>query len=262
MRDEVQRRLGMTFHVDGEEDDRLFPFDLVPRVIAAEDWDPLQAGLTQRVRALEAFLHDAYGERAIVRDGALPAWAIDESPGLRASGRRVPRSAVRCAVAGIDLVRDGAGRWAVLQDNLRVPSGIGYAIANRWLGARILPELVLASPRPGSRAQGGAGAAVCADGSLARTRPGRPPARRTRPSTSTGCWPGSWRFPSSARPSCSWRTTVCGSTARSAPGWRCCIAGSMRTTSSAPTVRTGSRSARGCLRAIGNAHPRHGERTR
>jgi carboxylate-amine ligase len=147
-RDEIQRRLGMTFHIDGEEDERIFTFDLVPRVIAAEDWDALRAGLTQRVRALEAFLHDAYGERAIVRDGALPAWAIDESPGLRASGRRVPRSAVRCAVAGIDLVRDGAGRWAVRQDSLRVPWGIGHAIANRWLGSRILPELVLAHRVP------------------------------------------------------------------------------------------------------------------
>ncbi|MCW2904357.1 MAG: hypothetical protein JWO67_6622 [Streptosporangiaceae bacterium] len=144
-RDEVQRQLGMTFHVEGEESERLFPFDLVPRVITAEDWTPLQAGLSQRVRALEAFLHDAYGERAVVRDRMLPAWTIDESPGLRPDGRLVPRSAVRCAVAGIDLVRDGAGRWAVLEDNLRVPSGIGYALANRWLAARVLPELVRAS---------------------------------------------------------------------------------------------------------------------
>jgi glutamate---cysteine ligase / carboxylate-amine ligase len=150
LRDQVQRGLGMTFHVEGEED-RLFPFDIIPRVIAAEDWTPLQSGLVQRVRALEAFLHDAYGDRQVVRDGVVPAWAIEESPMLRADGRRVAKSAVRCAIAGIDLVRDGAGRWAVLEDNLRVPSGIGYAIANRWLAARILPELVRAShmPAPG-----------------------------------------------------------------------------------------------------------------
>ncbi|MBC6458387.1 carboxylate--amine ligase/circularly permuted type 2 ATP-grasp protein [Actinomadura sp. HBU206391] len=147
-RDEVQRQLGMTFHVDGEQQDRLFPFDVIPRVIAAEDWTPLQAGLSQRVRALEAFLHDAYGERAAVKDGVLPDWIIKESPGLRPDGRFVPRSAVRCAVAGIDLVRDGAGRWAVLEDNLRVPSGLGYALANRWLAARVLPELVRASHTP------------------------------------------------------------------------------------------------------------------
>ena len=198
-RDEIQRRLGMTFHVDGEEDDRLFAFDLVPRVIAAEDWDPLRAGLTQRVRALEAFLHDAYGERAIVRDGALPAWAIDESPGLRASGRRVPRSAVRCAVAGIDLVRDGAGRWAVRQDSLRVPWGIGHAIANRWLGSRILPELVLAHrvPAPAQAVRVLRSALTAASPALALVAA----CHRTPPSTSTGCWPGSLGFPSSARPS-------------------------------------------------------------
>ena len=77
---------------------------------------------------------------------------------------------MRCCVAGIDLVRDGAGRWAVLEDNLRVPSGIGYAIANRWLAARVLPELIPTSLglHPGAQ-DGGAGAAVCADGDLART---------------------------------------------------------------------------------------------
>ncbi|HTP15166.1 MAG TPA: carboxylate--amine ligase/circularly permuted type 2 ATP-grasp protein [Streptosporangiaceae bacterium] len=144
-RDEVQRQMGMIFHVGGEDSDRLCPIDLIPRIVAAEDWHPLQAGLTQRVLALEAFLHDAYGERAVVRDGSLPAWVIDDSPGLRASGRQVPQSAVRCCLAGIDLVRDGAGRWAVLEDNLRVPSGVGNAIANRWLAGRVLPELIPAS---------------------------------------------------------------------------------------------------------------------
>jgi glutamate---cysteine ligase / carboxylate-amine ligase len=146
-RDRVQRALGMYFQLEGEQD-RLFPVDLVPRVIAAEDWTPLQAGLVQRVKALEAFLHDAYGPQTAVADGALPAWAISDSPGLREAGHRVPEGIVRCAVAGIDLVRDAAGRWAVLEDNLRVPSGIGYALANRWLVARVLPELVRASHFP------------------------------------------------------------------------------------------------------------------
>jgi carboxylate-amine ligase len=147
-RDEVQRRLGMFFHVEGEED-RLFPVDLVPRAVAAQDWTPLQAGLKQRVRALEAFLHDAYGPRAVVADGVLPGWTIEESPGLSAAGSRLPAGTVRCAVAGIDLVRDGAGRWSVLEDNLRVPSGLGYALANRWLASRVLPELVRTSPVSG-----------------------------------------------------------------------------------------------------------------
>ncbi|WP_033323084.1 carboxylate--amine ligase/circularly permuted type 2 ATP-grasp protein [Actinomadura atramentaria] len=144
-RDAVQRRLGMTFQVDGDEE-RLFPVDVVPRLVAADDWAPLRAGLVQRVRALEAFLRDAYGKRAAVADGIVPAWVLDDAPGLRAEGSLVPAGAVRCAVAGVDLVRDGAGHWSVLEDNLRVPSGIGYALANRRLIARVLPELTRALP--------------------------------------------------------------------------------------------------------------------
>ncbi|MFD0856038.1 circularly permuted type 2 ATP-grasp protein, partial [Actinomadura adrarensis] len=152
-RDDVQRSLGMTFHVEdgsSEGQERLFPFDVIPRIVAAEDWGPLQAGLLQRVRALEAFLHDAYGERQVVQDGVLPAWAVTGSPGFCSDAGVVPQSAVRCAVAGIDLVRDGAGRWKVLEDNLRVPSGIGYAVANRWVASRILPELALATSTLGA----------------------------------------------------------------------------------------------------------------
>jgi carboxylate-amine ligase len=150
-RDEVQRQLGMFFHAETENEERLFPVDLVPRVVAGADWSALRAGLAQRVRALEAFLRDAYGPRAVVRDGVLPAWAITSWPGLQKEGFKVPDGVVRCAVAGIDLVRDGPGRWHVLEDNLRVPSGIGYAMANRWLSARVLPELVRASRSPGPR---------------------------------------------------------------------------------------------------------------
>jgi carboxylate-amine ligase len=152
-RDEVQRHLGMTFRGADERDGTPVPVDLVPRVIAAEDWEFLRPGLIQRVRALEAFLRDAYGERAAVRDGVLPAWVIDESPGRRAAGRRVPAGMVRCLVAGIDLIRDGAGRWAVLGDNLSAPSGIGLAMATRWVAARVLPDLVRAAhPVPPARA--------------------------------------------------------------------------------------------------------------
>lgn len=149
-RDQVQRQLGM-FFVTEDEEDRLFPFDLIPRVVADDDWAALQAGMTQRVRALEAFLHDAYGDRSVLRDGVLPDWAVTGSPGYRETGLRVPKGVVRCTVTGIDLVRDGAGRWYVLEDNLRVPSGIGYAMANRWLAARVLPELVRASHTPAPR---------------------------------------------------------------------------------------------------------------
>lgn len=143
-RDDEQRANGVTFSVAGEAATRLFPFDLVPRVVPAADWAALRSGLTQRVRALNAFLADVYDQRQIVADGVVPEWVIDGSPELRASGALVSGSAVRAQVAGVDLVRDADGKWCVLEDNLRVPSGIAYAMQNRRLTESILPEL----PRP------------------------------------------------------------------------------------------------------------------
>ncbi|ROO85826.1 carboxylate-amine ligase [Actinocorallia herbida] len=149
-RDEVQRGLGMFFRT-GDAEDRLFPFDLFPRIVAGQDWGAVSTGLAQRARALEAFLDDAYGDREIVKDGVVSAALIDSSPGMRPEGRLVVPGVVRCAVTGTDLVRTSAGRWYVLEDNLRVPSGIGYAMANRWLAARVLPELVRAAPTSSPR---------------------------------------------------------------------------------------------------------------
>ncbi|MFB9695834.1 glutamate--cysteine ligase [Amorphoplanes digitatis] len=140
-RDDEQRARGITFSVAGEAATRLFPFDLVPRIVPATDWRELQAGLIQRVRALDAFVNDVYGERAVVRDGVVPGWVIDGSPELRPSGALVHRPGVRAQVAGVDLVRDADGGWFVLEDNLRVPSGIGYAMQNRRLTESVLPEL-------------------------------------------------------------------------------------------------------------------------
>jgi glutamate---cysteine ligase / carboxylate-amine ligase len=143
-RDEEQRARGVTFNVAGEASTRLFPVDLVPRVVNGDQWRLLQAGVIQRVRALEAFLHDVYGQRAAVADGVIPAWVIDSSPELRPSGALPRWAGVRTVVAGIDLVRDIRGRWCALEDNVRVPSGIGYAIQNRRLTDTVLPEL----PKP------------------------------------------------------------------------------------------------------------------
>jgi carboxylate-amine ligase len=143
LRDEEQRARGITFSVAGEASTRLFPFDLVPRVVTAGEWSSLQAGLAQRARALDAFLRDVYDERAVIADGIVPAWVVDGSPGLRPTGALMRRQAVRAQVAGIDLVRDGGQEWRVLEDNLRVPSGIGYAMQNRGLTMAVLPELPL-----------------------------------------------------------------------------------------------------------------------
>ncbi|GAA4929928.1 carboxylate--amine ligase/circularly permuted type 2 ATP-grasp protein [Actinoplanes utahensis] len=143
-RDDEQRARGITFSVAGEAATRLFPFDLVPRIVPAADWKHLEQGLVQRVKALDAFLGDVYGERQVVADGIVPEWVINGSPELRASGALISRPAVRTQVAGVDLVRDGTGKWCVLEDNLRVPSGIAYAMQNRRLTWSVLPEV----PRP------------------------------------------------------------------------------------------------------------------
>ncbi|MGM1017515.1 MAG: circularly permuted type 2 ATP-grasp protein [Actinomycetota bacterium] len=131
---------GVTFDFAGEE--RPFPLDVVPRVIAADDWALVQAGVAQRVRALEAFLADVYGARAAVKDGIIPAALIDSSTHFhRQAAGIVGANGVRIHVAGIDVIRDETGAWRVLEDNVRVPSGVSYVLANRRVMAQTLPEL-------------------------------------------------------------------------------------------------------------------------
>jgi carboxylate-amine ligase len=140
-RDSEQRARGVTFRVADDAEDRLFPLDLVPRIVTADDWTALRAGLAQRVRALEAFLADVYGDRAAVADGVLPSSLISVGHGWSEHGRLARPGLPRAAVSGIDLVRDRADRWLVLEDNLRMPSGIGYAMTSRRLVRSVLPEL-------------------------------------------------------------------------------------------------------------------------
>ncbi|MEX0152955.1 circularly permuted type 2 ATP-grasp protein [Microbacterium sp. LMI1-1-1.1] len=131
---------GVTFDFAGEE--RPFPLDAVPRIIAYDEWSRIEAGVKQRVRALEAFLDDAYGNQHCVRDGILPARLISSSQYFyrQAAGIR-PANGVRIQVSGIDLIRDEHGEMRVLEDNVRVPSGVSYVISNRRVMAQTLPEL-------------------------------------------------------------------------------------------------------------------------
>ncbi|GAA3387444.1 hypothetical protein GCM10020369_29960 [Cryptosporangium minutisporangium] len=142
-RDAEQRSHRMTFRVAGETTARLFPFDVIPRIVHGDDWEALGRGLVQRVRALDAFLKDVYADREVVNDGIIPAWVIDGAPGLLPLAALI-RQPVRAHIAGMDLVHDAAGHWSVLEDNLRVPSGLGYALQNRRLTDHIWPDL----PRP------------------------------------------------------------------------------------------------------------------
>ena len=136
---------GVTFDVGGEESP--FPLDVVPRVIAAEEWATVERGVKQRVRALEAFLADAYGPREAVKDGIIPLRLLLSSAHFhRAAFGINPANGVRVHVAGIDLIRDSDGQFRVLEDNVRVPSGVSYVLENRQSVSQILPEAFSAQP--------------------------------------------------------------------------------------------------------------------
>ncbi|HET6711642.1 circularly permuted type 2 ATP-grasp protein, partial [Amycolatopsis sp.] len=131
---------GITFSLSGQE--RPFPLDLVPRVIQAAEWTKLERGVAQRVRALEAFLADVYGDRQILRDGVLPRRLITSCEHFHREAFGItPPNGVRIHVSGVDLVRDEEGTFRVLEDNLRNPSGVSYVMENRRTMARVFPDL-------------------------------------------------------------------------------------------------------------------------
>jgi uncharacterized circularly permuted ATP-grasp superfamily protein len=134
---------GITFDHAGEE--RPFPLDIVPRLIAAEEWAIIERGVAQRVRALEAFLDDVYGPGRVFSDGVVPRRVVVSSQHFcrPAYGIRPPNG-VRVHVSGIDLIRDEDGDFRVLEDNLRTPSGVSYVIENRRALGRVFPELLAA----------------------------------------------------------------------------------------------------------------------
>lgn len=139
-RDRSFRDQGITFSLSGEE--RPFPLDLVPRVIPADEWALIEAGVVQRVRTLEAFLADIYGAGAVLNDGIIPRTLVTTSSHFhREAAGLEPPNGVRVHVAGIDLIRDKQGRYLVLEDNLRTPSGISYVIENRRAMTHVFPEL-------------------------------------------------------------------------------------------------------------------------
>jgi uncharacterized circularly permuted ATP-grasp superfamily protein len=143
------RNHGITFAVypDAEGTEKVFPFDIIPRVISARTWQRLEAGLKQRLAALNLFLDDVYGRKLILRQGAIPPEIVLTSPQYlrEIEGLPVPHG-IHCHIAGIDLVRDHKGDFFVLEDNLRTPSGVSYVLANRYVMKRVLPDLFAGYP--------------------------------------------------------------------------------------------------------------------
>ena len=138
------RRVGITFNVYGDEAgaERLIPFDLIPRILPNAEWKKLERGLVQRVQALNAFLQDIYSEQRILDEKKIPKELIlgNEQYRKQMQGVSLPRY-LWAHIAGVDLVRAGEGDFFVLEDNLRVPSGVSYMIENRKVMMRLFPEL-------------------------------------------------------------------------------------------------------------------------
>src|SRR6202166_2090883 len=137
-------QMGITFNVYGDSAgaERIFPFDLIPRIVRAEEWEWIERGLKQRIHALNEFIDDIYHDQKILKDKVIPEEVIRSATSFRPQciGINPPRR-VWCHITGTDLVRDGDGQIYVLEDNLRVPSGVSYVLENREVLKRIFPQL-------------------------------------------------------------------------------------------------------------------------
>src|SRR5882724_276139 len=138
------RRIGITFAVYGEADstERLIPFDVIPRILGAKEWDLLRRGLEHRVKAINEYLRDVYGRREVLRAGVVPEDLVFQNPVFRPemNGQKVPHD-IYVHIAGIDIVRVDAETFYVLEDNARTPSGVSYMLENREIMMRLFPEL-------------------------------------------------------------------------------------------------------------------------
>ncbi|MEZ4394713.1 MAG: circularly permuted type 2 ATP-grasp protein [Polyangiales bacterium] len=140
--------MGATFNVYGDEagTEKILPFDIVPRIVEADDWARIERGLAQRIRALNLFIADCYGEQRILQERVVPRELVESSRVFlrRCVGMKPPKG-IWCHITGTDLVRDRDGAWLVLEDNLRCPSGVSYVLQNRQVMKRTLPHVFEAS---------------------------------------------------------------------------------------------------------------------
>jgi len=137
-------KLGVTFNVynDSQGVEKIFPFDIIPRIIDSSEWEKLEQGLKQRIKALNIFLSDIYGEQKIIKDGKIPLEIITTASGFLKPCMGInPPADVWCHITGTDLVRDTDGEWYVLEDNLRSPSGVSYVLENRRVMKSTFPGI-------------------------------------------------------------------------------------------------------------------------
>lgn len=142
--DRAQLSLGMTFNVysDNQGIERILPLDIIPRIISGQEWDQLEKGLQQRIKALNLFIHDLYHDQKIIKDKIIPEDLIFSGSNYlhQCKGLQPPRN-IWCHITGSDLIRDNTGQYMVLEDNLRCPSGVSYLLENREILKRTFPEL-------------------------------------------------------------------------------------------------------------------------
>lgn len=202
---------GITFDVGGKETP--FPLDVVPRIITAKDFAQIEAGIAQRVTALEAFLQDIYSTGSVFIDGVMPRRLVTSSTHYHRAAHGIqPSNGVRIHVAGIDLVRGADGQMRVLEDNVRVPSGVSYVLTNRRAMSSAFPEtmsryriravhaypsMLLSALRAAAPAASATPRSWCSH-----------PACTTPPTSSTPCWPARWASSSSRPATWSVRTRV------------------------------------------------------
>ena len=164
---------GVTFDFAGEE--RPFPLDVAPRVLAGGEWDVIAPGVAQRVRALEAFLADIYGQQRAVADGVVPRHLVVSSTHFQRAARGIqPPNGVRVHVSGIDVIRDEAGQFRVLEDNVRVPSGVSYVLSNRARDGADVPRALRCGPARRGRPDRGRPDAGCLQQRVLRALVARP----------------------------------------------------------------------------------------
>ena len=137
-------RMGITFNVYGAQQgtERIWPFDIIPRLVPASEWEWMERGLKQRIFALNLFLDDVYNDQKIINDGIIPREIVESAEGYRPICKGLkPPGGVWCHITGTDLVRDADGQMRVLEDNLRCPSGVSYVLENRELMKQTFPKV-------------------------------------------------------------------------------------------------------------------------